>query len=173
MTGPGMTLRRARPDDLEGVVEVFLRCWHETYARTLPARLVGLMSRDRAEALWRRVLGEDHGQVIVALDQNLVRGLTRCARLDDGSGMVHSLYVDPLAQGTGVGAQLLASAESWLASAGASRGLLWVFDANEPSIGFYHHQGWAEDGTTRTTEEFGELERRLTKEWPAARTVLS
>ncbi len=29
---------------------------------------------------------------------------------------------------------------------------------------YAHHQGWAEDGTTRSTEKFGELERPLTKE---------
>jgi hypothetical protein len=50
------------------------------------------------------------------------------------------------------------------ATAGVLRATLWVFDANAPSIAFYHRQGWAEDGTTRTTPEFGELERRLVKD---------
>jgi len=158
-----IALRRATADDLDGIVEVFLGCWHDSYARTLPDRLVRLMSPDRANALWQRVLGEDHGQVVVAAEDDLVRGVTRYARRDDGVGMIYSLYVDPSAQGSGLGARLLAAAESSLATAGATRGLLWVFDANTPSIGFYHRQGWTEDGTTRTTEEFGELERRLTK----------
>jgi GNAT superfamily N-acetyltransferase len=110
-------------------------------------------------------------EVVVALDHtggtSSVRGVMRYGRQDDGDGMVHSLYVDPSVQGTGLGAGLLRAAESALSAAGASRAFLWVFRDNEPSVGFYRHQGWVPDGANRTTAEFGEPELRLVKELPA------
>ncbi|WP_424529600.1 anhydro-N-acetylmuramic acid kinase [Sphaerisporangium viridialbum] len=165
------TLRLATRDDLDGIVEVFLSCWHESYARVLPARLVASMTPDRARALWARVLEEPGpAEVVVALGERdgapSVLGVTRYVRQDDGDGMVHSLYVRPGAQGMGLGAALLRAAESALSEAGAPRAFLWVFRGNEPSIGFYRRQGWAPDGGERTTAEFGEPELRLVKELP-------
>ncbi|GAA4227013.1 GNAT superfamily N-acetyltransferase [Streptosporangium album] len=151
-----MILRTATRDDLDGIVEVFLACWHESYAGVLPERLVAAMSPERARALWADAL--ERSQVIVAEDDGSVRGVTRF-----GDDTVHSLYVHPHAQGGGLGARLLGAAESALSSTGATRAFLWVFRDNLPSIGFYRRQGWTPDGTSRTTPEFGEPELRLAK----------
>ncbi|WP_431894774.1 N-acetyltransferase family protein [Nonomuraea sp. bgisy101] len=147
-----MRLRPTTPDDLDGIVEVFLACWRESYARVLPERLVSAMSTERARELWTG------RPALVAEHDGRIRGLTRFS-----GDTVHSLYVHPAAQGGGLGARLLGAAESGLSSAGVTTAFLWVFRGNLPSIGFYRRQGWRPEGTERVTPEFGEPELRLTK----------
>ena len=160
-----VTLRDARPDDLDGIVAVFLGCWHVTYAETLPAATVAAMTTAGARALWSRVLGEGApGEVIVARarradGETAIAGVTRWSP----SGWVHSLYVDPAAQGTGVGSLLLAEATRRIGRAGAATAHLWVFRDNAAGRRFYGRHGWSPDGTTRVEEEFGAPELRLTR----------
>lgn len=155
-------LRDATVDDLAGVVGVFLACWRESYRGLLPDDAIEAMTDERADALWRRVLGEAHAHVVVAERDGEILGVTRFAVTDDG-GAVHSLYVSPRARGLGLGTRLLAAAEDACRAVGVDSVALWVFAANTPSIGFYRSRGWLPDGTERTQEEFGEPEVRLRK----------
>lgn len=160
-----LEVRRATPDDLSGVLGVFLGCWRESYRGILPERSIAEMTDERAEALWRRVLSEQVGVVLVAERDGEIVGLTRYVAPDAGEGAVHSLYVSPSAHGGGIGRHLLSAAVEAMRDAGADAALLWVFVANAPSIGFYESQGWRADGTTRTQAEFGALEQRMRREW--------
>ncbi len=157
-------VRPATPDDLPGVLGVFLGCWRESYRGILPASAIDAMTDERAEALWRRVLADPVGEVLVAERDGEVVGLTRYAA-SDGEGAVHSLYVSPRTHGGGVGTALLSTAAEALRAAGADAATLWVFAANAPSIGFYESRGWQADGATRTQPDFGEPEQRMRREW--------
>jgi GNAT superfamily N-acetyltransferase len=157
-------VRPATPDDLPGVLDVFLGCWRESYRDILPDSAIAAMTDARAEALWLRVLGSAEGVVLVAERDGHVVGITRFA-VDGEDGAVHSLYVAPHAHGGGIGRGLLETAADALREAGATAATLWVFAANTPSIGFYESHGWRPDGTTRTQDEFGEPEQRMRKEW--------
>lgn len=158
-------VRRATPDDLSGVLGVFLGCWRESYRGFLSDAAIEAMTDERARALWARVLADDEGEVQVAERDGAILGLTRFVCTAD-HGAVHSLYVSPRAHGGGVGRRLLTSAVEALAAAGARSAVLWVFAANAPSIGFYEAQGWTADGATRTQPEFGEPEQRMRRELP-------
>lgn len=164
-----LPVRPATPDDLSGVLEVFLDCWRESYRGILPEAAITAMTDERAEALWRRVLAATEGVVLVAERDGRIVGITRYAAVSgaDGrvDGAVHSLYVSPRAHGGGIGGALLAQAATALQDAGAEAATLWVFAANLPSIGFYEAKGWHADGATRTQPEFGEPEQRMRKEW--------
>lgn len=158
-------LRPATIADTPGITATFLACWRGSYANVLPLRLVELMTDDKADRMWTRVLAEAApGEVMVAVCTGTadVLGVTRFAVFGNDAGMVHSLYVSPCSQGSGVGAKLLIAAESALRRAGVEIARLWVFRDNAPSIGFYARQGWLPDGETRVQEEFGEPEIRLT-----------
>ncbi|WP_404436242.1 GNAT family N-acetyltransferase [Microbacterium aerolatum] len=157
-------VRRATPDDLSGVLDVFLGCWRESYRGILPAEAVDAMTDERAQALWRRVLASAEGTVLVAVQGEQIVGVTRHA-LNESQGAVHSLYVGPSAQGGGIGRMLLDAATAELRAAGADSALLWVFAANAPSIRFYESRGWRHDGVTRAQEEFGQPEQRMRREW--------
>lgn len=157
--------RRATPDDLSGVLEVFLGCWRESYRGVLPDVAITSMTDERAEALWRRVLAASEGVVLVAEREGELVGITRYA-IAGSEGAVHSLYVAPRAHGGGIGKILLTAAEDALRASGATTAALWVFSANAPSIAFYTARGWLPDGVTRTQQEFGELEQRMRRQLP-------
>lgn len=163
-----LQVRPATPDDLSGVLEVFLACWRESYRGVLPDAAIDAMTDERAEALWQRVLSDPVGAVLVAERDGVVVGITRYATTPgEGriSGAVHSLYVSPRSHGGGIGGALLARATAELQDSGAEAATLWVFAANLPSIGFYESKGWRPDGAIRTQPEFGELEQRMRREW--------
>ncbi|WP_282845675.1 GNAT family N-acetyltransferase [Microbacterium oxydans] len=168
-----LQVRPATPDDLSGVLGVFLACWRESYRGVLSAAAIDAMTDERAEALWRRVLADPRGVVLLAEREGEIVGITRYAATtgattgddDRVDGAVHSLYVSPRAHGGGIGGALLARASDELRAAGAEAATLWVFAANAPSIGFYESKGWHADGATRTQPEFGEPEQRMRKEW--------
>ncbi|MGO2745683.1 GNAT family N-acetyltransferase [Microbacterium sp.] len=159
-----LQVRRATPDDLSGVCEVFLGCWRESYRGILPDDAITAMTDERAEALWRRVLASAEGVVLVAERDRELLGITRYA-VTAAMGAVHSLYVAPHAHGGGIGKALLEAASDALREAGATEARLWVFAANAPSIAFYIARGWTPDGETRIQEEFGQLEQRMSREW--------
>jgi ribosomal protein S18 acetylase RimI-like enzyme len=155
-------LRPATSVDVDAVVAVFLACWRESYRGVLAGSTVDGMSDLAARSLWERVLGSDEGEVLVAESSGEVVGVTRLA-MDGDRGVVHSLYVAPGSQGSGLGSQLLGAAVARLADLGASEASLWVFAANAPSLAFYRRQGWVPDGGRRTQDEFGEPELRLVR----------
>lgn len=157
-----VSMRGATPDDLPGVLDVFLGCWRQSYRGILPEDALDAMTDDRATALWRRVLSSPVGHVVLAEDEGSGQtlGITRFAG-DGATGHVHSLYVSPEAQGRGIGRLLLDHAVDALRQEGADHAFLWVFAANQPSIGFYESRGWSADGTTRIQDEFGALEQRM------------
>lgn len=151
-----VTLRTATPADLDAIVQVFLGCWRTSYASVLPSELVESMTDGRARAMWQRALTSTDGVTIVAEVDGHVRGVTRHSR-----DCVHSLYVDPAAQGQRLGTRLLDAAVASMRAGGATRLRLWVFADNAPSIAFYRSRGWLPDGTTRVQPEFGQRELRL------------
>ncbi len=157
-----VALREATADDLDAIVEVFLGCWHESYRGVLPSHLVDSMTDEKATNLWQQGLSAPGATVVVAMRGDTVLGVTRYT-LDGATGLVHSLYVSPRAQGLGLGRKLLDRAAADLAAAHATSATLWVFADNEPSIGFYGACGWLPDGETRVQEQFAEPEIQLRK----------
>jgi GNAT superfamily N-acetyltransferase len=65
---------------------------------------------------------------------------------DDATGRLRGLYVDPAAQGAGLGAVLHDHGLARLAAAGFRSATLEVFAANGHARGFYERRGWVPDG---------------------------
>ena len=167
--------RPATKGDTDGIVTVFLDCWRGSYRAVLPERLVDAMTDQKAHDLWTRALADAApGEILVAervadgtseqdAPASEILGVTRFAPGPAGHGAVHSLYVSPYAQGTGVGSRLLRAAGDALADAGMVTAGLWVFRDNAPSLAFYRRQGWTPTGDTRVQAEFGEPEIGLSR----------
>jgi ribosomal protein S18 acetylase RimI-like enzyme len=162
-----IALREARPDDLDAVAALFLRCWRDSYADVLPPTALEVFDKASAEDLWRPVLGspppETRGVVAVSADDQRVVGIVRMGRDPDepAVGHVFSLYVDPSAQGGGVGRRLLDDAVAWFGGQGLAEATLWVFEANRRARTFYALGGWLPDGGTRVEPGFDVPEVRL------------
>ena len=159
-------LREARPSDLDAVAALFLACWRVSYAGVLPDRVIEMFDDDSARALWRRALETPRAGSVGVVAEEPGRGVVGIIRLgsdpdEPSSGHVFSLYVDPAAQGLGVGGRLLAEADRRFRDAGRTQATLWVFAANSAALGFYGHHGWHPDGGQRVEAEYGEPELRL------------
>ncbi len=103
------TVRPAVPDDADGIAEVHIRTWQETYAHLLPAAyLDGLDVAARAEQ-WRGSLGDASGApTVVALDDDRIVGVALAgpARDEDPPRpfQLYAIDVVASAHGTGAGA---------------------------------------------------------------------
>lgn len=160
-----IALRDAAPGDLAAVATLFLRCWRESYADVLSARAIGVFDEMSARELWRPALEAPRPGTrgVVAADDERVVGVIRMGRDPDAPdvGHVFSLYVDPDAQGGGVGRRLLDAAVAWFRDEGVPEATLWVFEANRRARTFYALHGWLPDGGARVEPGFDEPEVRL------------
>jgi ribosomal protein S18 acetylase RimI-like enzyme len=71
-----------------------------------------------------------------------------------------SLYVDPAAQGAGVGSRLLADAQARMHAAGHARAWLYVYADNAQGCAFYERHGWTQVGGVVGEDEWHALGRR-------------
>ena len=103
--------------------------------------------RQSAGAAW---LAEDATQTQVAEVGGRVIGYatvgaSRDADATPAVGELAGLYVDPPAQGAGLGTRLLEDAIARLRSRGFARATLWVFEENGLGRAFYERHGWSVD----------------------------
>ena len=72
-------------------------------------------------------------------------GVVGFCMADRSSGELQVIALLPAYEGHGIGGQLLARAETWLAESGCTRA--WLTTALDPSLrayGFYRHRGWTD-----------------------------
>jgi len=144
-------IRRATPDDAEAIARVELRTFHHAYGEIVDPEFLAAMELGERTNAWREALGRADRVVFVAEAEGRVVGYASVR--DDGD--LRTLYVDPVAQGAGVGTRLLAEAEQ----AGARE--LEVFEANGHGRHFYEARGWHEAG--QGEETLGMPTRRYVK----------
>jgi len=124
-----LTLRPATADDLPAIAELHVTVREAAF----PAMPRGIHPPHEARA-W--VAGWDLATYAVWVAE--AGSILGYARFDDV--WLDDLYVDPAAQGTGVGSTLLD-----LVKAQRPGGFcLWVFESNEPARAFYRHHGLVE-----------------------------
>ena len=139
------TVRPAAPDDADGIAEVHIRTWQETYADLLPAAyLAGLDVAARAEQ-WRGSLASaSAAPPFVALDGDRIVGfaLSGPARDEDPPRdfQLYAINMVASAHGTGAGQALFDAA------VGDSPAYLWAADDNPRAEAFYRRNGFARDG---------------------------
>ncbi len=154
-------VRLAHLADAPILAGVEARAWRKAYAALLPeARLAELASEARL-AQWRSRLrrnGRRDGRaILVAVDGQggpvlgyVSLGPADHPDLEPGfAGEVFELYVDPEAQGQGVGSELLEAAFDALRQAGFGWAVLEVLADNAPARSFYASQGLLTEGRTR------------------------
>jgi ribosomal protein S18 acetylase RimI-like enzyme len=166
MSDMSIQLRDAGPADLDAVATLFLDCWRVSYAGVLPEPVIAVFDEHSARALWRRALETPPAGSVGIVAESTTRGVLGIVRMgtdpdEPSAGHVFSLYVDPAAQGLGVGGRLLDEATRRLRVGGKTQATLWVFEANVQARAFYRHRGWQPDGGERVEPDFGEPELRL------------
>ncbi len=155
----GVVVRPAGPADAEELARVRVASWRGAYRGiVLDAVLDGLEPGADA-VLWRERLatpGRAWMRVAFAGEPPVLAGFVTAGpgRHDGeaGVGEVWAIYVDPAAQGRGVGRALMETAVRGLATRGFDEAVLWVFEANVSARGFYERLGWSPDGAAKAFE---------------------
>jgi GNAT superfamily N-acetyltransferase len=144
-------IRPATADDARTLAELEVRAWRWAYVDfvaeedmiTVPERVARWEGRELEGAFVAEVEGRVVGVVQV-----------------DDEGQLRGLYVEPAAQGAGLGAELHDVAVAELTRRRVEAATLWVFEANGHARGFYERRGWAVDGEMSTAAEAPEVRYR-------------
>lgn len=145
-------LRRAVPGDAREIGELHLRAWWWAYREIVAHELLSAHDPDSRERDWRAML-EDGRACWVREVSDRIAGFVVVEE-----DLVAAIYVDPGAQGAGVGTGLLAFAEERLRAAGVGRGSLWCLRDNEHARAFYAARGWAPTSAERNGKFGPEVE---------------
>jgi GNAT superfamily N-acetyltransferase len=144
-------IRPATVDDAAAIARVQVHGWLHAYSGFVDPERLAAQTVERREPVWRDVLSDAARGRTWVWDQDgkvaafAAAGPARDADLGPDTGELYAIYVDPPAQGAGVGSALLRHTEEWLAGAGFARAVLWTFAANEQARAFYEHFGWEPD----------------------------
>jgi GNAT superfamily N-acetyltransferase len=153
-----LSFRPVTPTDIDELVPLIVRADEQT-ANWAPAGWS--LPEDHAErerGTWAEELASEDFHAEVAQDAGgVILGVAATkgtwAGEGEGSGHLSTLFVEPDAQGRGVGAALLARAEQWLRADGCDRATLNVLEG-APAETFYTRHGWARDGRHGRFEYF-------------------
>lgn len=146
-TGPGVTVRLARREDVPGLVRLRRRSWRDAYRGILPSNeLERATGPDSADRLLRAFGSRSRGQRLLVAERpdGGLLGYAWCGpqpiRALDHPGEVYELYLDPSAQCRGVGSRLLDAAIWSLIGMSLHPVLVWVL-AQNPARYFYETRG--------------------------------
>jgi ribosomal protein S18 acetylase RimI-like enzyme len=128
-------IRRAARADAAAIALVHVHAWNHNYDGIVAGEHLAARTVEARMEKWLEWL--DDPAVLVWVDE--VEGEIAGFAAVTGREL-RGLYVDPAAQGAGVGSRLLSEAE------GAGACELEVFAANGHARGFYEARGWRDDG---------------------------
>jgi ribosomal protein S18 acetylase RimI-like enzyme len=150
-------IRPAVAEDVPALARVQVRAWLHAYSGFMDPDEIAARTVEVREPQWRAALTEPgNPATTVVWDQDgavagfATTGPARDEDLDERIGELYALYVDPPAQGAGVGRTLHADAVGRLAAGGFERATLWTFAANDQAIAFYERLGWRADPAAPT-----------------------
>ncbi len=146
----GVALRAAVPGDAEAIAAISVRGWAHAYAEFLDPRVLAGRTVEGQTERWHEWLAGDDTRTVVAHVAGRIAGYatvgaSRDADATPAVGELAGLYVDPPAQGAGVGTVLLADAVARLRGGGFTSATLWVFEENGLGRAFYERHGWSAD----------------------------
>jgi ribosomal protein S18 acetylase RimI-like enzyme len=130
-------IRPATEADAPVIADIQARTWRWAYGDFITPDDMPV-TEERVPAWREHIAG---GGVRVFDQDGTVVGYSAVA--DDE---LKSLYVDPAAQGAGVGSRLLADAHERIRSAGHARAWLYVYAENAHGCAFYERHGWVAVG---------------------------
>lgn len=149
---PGVTIRRALPEDAESLAHLHIDVWDDAYTGLMPQ---GILDDRRAKvasrvAHWREILDQDPDVFLAESEEGLIGFAAAGAGRDndvDTDLELKALYVRATRWGTGLGYALFETA------IGDRAGYLWVLASNQRAIHFYERQGFRLDGTEDEHDE--------------------
>ncbi len=143
-----MLLRPGRDSDADGFIALIGRCWSD-----YPGCVLELEHEEQELFAMASYCAGRGGALWTAEDGGAVVGMAAVLPAEGGAWELKKLYVHPDAHGSGLGQQLLQTAEAHAASAGASRLVLWSDTRFTRAHRFYEKQSWVRDGPIRALDD--------------------
>lgn len=150
------TLRTGTPDDAATISALAIQVFLDTYAPdgVRPDLAREALREYAAEAFdarlrepQRRFVMAERGTGLLGFAELTLANQAAPAGEAAGAELVR-LYVQPAAQGTGLGRQLIRAAEALVAEAGLGGLWLTAWDGNRRALAFYAREGYADIGAT-------------------------
>jgi ribosomal protein S18 acetylase RimI-like enzyme len=160
----------AGPTDAEELARVHVTSWRETYRGLLSDAFLARMSEPGFARRFGRDLANPEGAVTLAAAGRY--GLVgyaqggRSRRGVKGEAEISTLYLLRLAQGQGLGAQLMAEMARALSAQGATSLMISVLRDNIRARGFYEHLGGEPEAARREPGPGGRLLYEVAYLWP-------
>lgn len=154
-------IREAAAGDAEALAGVQHRAWWRAYAEYVPPERFATL--EELVARWHKLLvpRADRRRATLVFDQGgqvagfAAVGPARDAAATPTTGELMAVYVDPPAQGAGVGRTLLDAADARLRNLGFAEAVLWVFAENGMARELYERRGWALEPEAQEASERG------------------
>lgn len=139
-------IRAATLEDARGIALVQVRAWLIAFEDVVPPERMAELDVDELAGRWpalMQVMDVQLAEVAGRIAGFVATGAQRDPALA-GEGELFAIYVDPAAQGAGLGSTLLSSGEATL-RARFPVARLWTFEANGLARRFYEARGWVLD----------------------------
>lgn len=139
-----LKIRYARKEDVPFIHKLLHKSWVDTYVNEkfgITKELIDKRLAYDPEDIKKRQeeLVEGPGYCVAEID-NVIVGLVRTKKHEDGSGELKSIYLHPDYIGMGIGAELMKTALDWLKD--CSKVLVKCASYNERAISFYKKFGF-------------------------------
>ena len=157
------TLRPASERDVPGLIELARRSWLSGFVGSAPAAFVQEwlareFERGWYPRYWQDMTVADLGGVLLGVVQPM-------------KDEINGLWVDPSAQGRGIGTALLVHGEREIASAGYERAWLSCSGFNPKAMRFYLARGYQQVRTETKVRACGVLEEMFVYDRPLSRSI--
>jgi len=142
-------LRLATIDDAETIAAIHVCAWQIAYEGIVPAQFLASLSTQERANMWRTVILEQYGAVLLAVAPDGVVGFISFGPSRDKDGKekaeVYAIYVLPQFWHQGIGRELLDEAERRLEDQHFTAFTLWVLEKNAQARRFYEARGFRLD----------------------------
>lgn len=155
-----MEIRIATFEDCRAIAELHVHVWQHAYRDILPEHYLAALSVSEREAMWRRMVELEPGQLLVACAAGEVVGFVAFGASRDEEAPIDraeifAIYVNVACWSMGAGRLLWQQARQRIMAEGYKSVSLWVLADNERALRFYEHAGFAVDPQSRKTFELG------------------
>ena len=127
-------LRLARIEDAETIATIHVCAWRVAYEGIVPAQYLASLSVQERANLWRRIISEQRGTVLLAIAPNGALGFVSFGPSRDKDGKekaeIYAIYVLPEFWKQGMGRELLDEAERRIGDCHFTALTLWVLEKN-------------------------------------------
>ena len=157
--------RLATIEDAETIATIHVCAWRVAYEGIVPAQYLASLSVLERANLWRRVISEQRGIVLLAVAPHGEVGFISFGPSRDKDGKekaeIYAIYVLPEFWHQGIGVELLEEAERRIEDTEFIAITLWVFEKNVLARRFYEARGFRLDPGRKEETIGGLLLREL------------